>query len=89
MEVMFTSVDSIMAGDWRLMGRTSLLMFPIYGMGALLLPVNCLLDQWIAGIPGQERGRTVSYTHLDVYKRQGRNEGRGSGRCDLLWGSGG
>lgn len=57
MEVMFTSVDSIMAGDWRLMGRTSLLMFPIYGMGALLLPINCLIDQWIAGIPGQERGR--------------------------------
>lgn len=57
MEVMFTSVDSIMAGDWRLMGRTSLLMFPIYGMGAFLLPINCLIDQWIAGIPGQERGR--------------------------------
>lgn len=57
MEVMFTSVDSIMAGDWRLMGRTSLLMFPIYGMGALLLPVNCLIDQWIAGIQGHERGR--------------------------------
>lgn len=57
MEVMFTSVDSIMAGDWRLMGRTSLLMFPIYGMGALLLPINGLIDQWIAGIPGQERGR--------------------------------
>ena len=35
LEVMFTSVDSIMAGDWRLMGRTSLIMFPIYGMGAL------------------------------------------------------
>ena len=27
LEVMFTSVDSIMAGDWRLMGRTSLIMF--------------------------------------------------------------
>ena len=31
LEVMFTSVDSIMAGDWTLMGQTSLLMFPIYG----------------------------------------------------------
>lgn len=36
-----------MAGDWRLMGKTSLLMFPIYGMGAFLGPVGNLLDRWI------------------------------------------
>lgn len=49
---MFTSVDSIMAGDWRLMGRTSLLMFPIYGMGAFLLPVSRRIDGWLTGLPG-------------------------------------
>ena len=101
LEVMFTSVDSIMAGDWRLIGRTSLIMFPIYGMGALLLPISRFIDSWLTGLPGledagQDRlsrvGRSirhgliymvlifiaeyitgiwpVSYTHLDVYKRQ-------------------
>ena len=45
--MMFTSVEAIMAGDWRLMGKTSLLMFPIYGMGALLGPIGKWLDGWI------------------------------------------
>lgn len=56
LEVMFTSVDSIMAGDLRLMGRTSLLMFPIYGMGAFLLPVSRWIDSWLAGLPGIPEG---------------------------------
>ena len=54
LEVMFTSVDSIMAGDWRLIGRTSLIMFPIYGMGALLLPISRFIDSWFTGLPGLE-----------------------------------
>lgn len=49
LEVIFTSVESIMASDWRLMGRTSLLMFPIYGMGALLSPLSDLVDRWLGG----------------------------------------
>lgn len=36
-----------MASDWRLMGRTSLLMFPIYGMGALLSPLSAMVDRWL------------------------------------------
>ena len=51
LEVMFTSVDSIMAGDWRLIGR---IMFPIYGMGALLLPISRFIDSWLTGLPGLE-----------------------------------
>lgn len=47
LEVMFTSVESIMLGDWRLMGKTSLLMFPIYGLGALLGPIGYGVDQWL------------------------------------------
>ena len=54
LEVMFTSVDSIMAGDWTLMGQTSLLMFPIYGMGALLFPISRFIDSWLTGLPGLE-----------------------------------
>lgn len=52
LEVMFTSVDSIMAGDWRLIGRTSLIMFPIYGMGAFLLPISRVMDRFLTGLPG-------------------------------------
>ena len=47
LEVIFTSVESIMRHDWRLMGRTSLLMFPIYGCGALLGPIGERIDQWL------------------------------------------
>ena len=47
LEVLFTSVESILNHDWRLMGRTSLLMFPIYGCGAFLGPLGSLSDRWI------------------------------------------
>ena len=50
LEVMFTSVDSIMAGDWRLIGRTSLIMFPIYGMGVLLPGITSFADRWLTGL---------------------------------------
>lgn len=48
LEVMFTSVESIMVKDWRLMGKTSLLMFPIYGLGAFLGPIGKGVDRWIS-----------------------------------------
>lgn len=47
LEVMFTSLESIASQDWRLMGRTSLLMFPIYGCGAFLGPIGRWADRWI------------------------------------------
>ena len=47
LEVLFTSAESIMRHDWRLMGRTSLLMFPIYGCGALLGPIGKWIDDWL------------------------------------------
>lgn len=47
LEVLFTSTESIMRQDWRLMGRTSLLMFPIYGCGALLGPIGNAVDNWL------------------------------------------
>ena len=48
LEVIFTSTESIVKGDWRLMGRTSLLMFPIYGLGAFLAPIGKGVDRWIS-----------------------------------------
>ncbi|MEG0216630.1 MAG: hypothetical protein RSB57_02205 [Hungatella sp.] len=53
LEVIFTSVESMMLQDWRLMGKTSLLMFPIYGMGALLGPIGQGLDRWLCVSPGE------------------------------------
>ena len=51
LEVIFTSTESILAHDWRLMGQTSLLMFPIYGCGAVLAPIGRLVDRWIGDGP--------------------------------------
>lgn len=47
LEVIFTSAESILRQDWRLMGQTSLLMFPIYGCGALLGPIGSFTDRWL------------------------------------------
>lgn len=44
-------MESILIHDWRLMGQTSLLMFPIYGCGALLAPMARLVDRWIGDGP--------------------------------------
>lgn len=56
LEILFTAAESILTHDWRLMGKTSLLMFPIYGLGALLWPVGRLIDRWLEeGIPQLER----------------------------------
>lgn len=47
MEIIFTSMESIVLKDFRLMGRTSLLMFPIYGLGAMLGPIGRMVDNWL------------------------------------------
>ncbi len=57
LEVIFTSVESIMLHDWRLIGKTSLWMFPIYGMGALLAPIGRAVDWWVDVQPAV--GRTA------------------------------
>lgn len=63
LEVMFTSVESMMLHDWRLMGKTSLLMFPIYGLGALLAPIGKGIDRWLdvaAGVGLKRKRWTVT-----------------------------
>lgn len=39
MEIIFTSFGSLLTQDYTLMGHTSLLMFPIYGVAALIFPL--------------------------------------------------
>ncbi|MGN0308431.1 MAG: hypothetical protein ACI4DN_09465 [Lachnospiraceae bacterium] len=36
-EILFTAFQSFRRRDWRLIGQTSIWMFPIYGMGCLLI----------------------------------------------------
>ena len=47
LEILFTSLESVYTRDLKLIGRTSLWMFPIYGMGALLGPIARCVDAWI------------------------------------------
>lgn len=47
MEILFTAMGSVLNGDLMLTGRTSLCMFPIYGLGALLAPLCRRLDDWL------------------------------------------
>ncbi len=39
MEILFTSAGSLLKHDKRMIGRTSIWMFPIYGMAAVIAPV--------------------------------------------------
>lgn len=56
MEIFFTSAGSLLKKDSRLIGRTSLWMFPIYGMAALIRP----LYQKIKNLPALFRGGIYS-----------------------------
>ena len=46
MEILWTGLDSLLRGDTRLTGTTSLWMFPIYGMAIFLEPFTVLLAAW-------------------------------------------
>ncbi len=46
MEILFTSFGALLCGDTRLLGRTSIWMFPIYGMAALISPIYIKIKHW-------------------------------------------
>lgn len=48
MEIIFTSVANMRQEDLRLMGRTSIWMFPIYGMAACIKPIYPYIKKWPA-----------------------------------------
>lgn len=52
MEIFWTGVHSLLSGQGTMMGKTSLLMFPIYGCAALINP----LYPKISGLPLFLRG---------------------------------
>ncbi|EET58551.1 hypothetical protein BRYFOR_09475 [Marvinbryantia formatexigens DSM 14469] len=43
LEILWTSLDSLRRGEFKLMGQSSIWMFPIYGMAAIIRPVSVLL----------------------------------------------
>lgn len=45
MEVLFTSASCIKKKDYKLIGQTSIWMFPIYGMAAVIKPISCKLKK--------------------------------------------
>lgn len=56
MEILFTSAGSLLKKDARLIGQTSIWMFPIYGMAVLIRPVYRL----IKNLPTLLRGTIYS-----------------------------
>lgn len=46
MEIIFTSAHSVFAKDKRLIGQTSIWMFPIYGMAVCLRPLYRLIKNF-------------------------------------------
>ena len=56
MEIIFTSIGSFFHEDMRLIGHTSLWMFPIYGLAAFIKPVY----RFIQKLPALFRG--IIYT---------------------------
>ena len=52
MEIIFTALHSFRRKQFKLMGQTSIWMFPIYGLASLFSPVSKLLkyqNAWIRG----------------------------------------
>lgn len=52
LEVIWTGILNLIHHDYRLMGNTSILMFPIYGMAALIKPFNRFCGSWNVIIRG-------------------------------------
>ena len=59
MEILFTSTGSFLKQDKRLIGRTSVWMFPIYGTAAVIAP----LYHSIKNLPALLRGCPWDYSH--------------------------
>ena len=46
MEILWTGLHSILSGELTMTGKTSLLMFPIYGCGAIIRPLSDKLSDF-------------------------------------------
>ena len=53
LEITFTAFHAFRRRDLKLPGATSIWMFPIYGMGALLAPIGQMVDKWLSVGPAK------------------------------------
>ena len=67
MEILWTGLHSILSGELTMTGKTSLLMFPIYGCGAIIRPLSGKLS----AVPLFVRGciYTVGLFFRGIYQR--------------------
>lgn len=75
MEIIFTALDSFRRRDMRLMGTTSIWMFPIYGSAALLSPLCRLLSKapvWIRGLSYMSLIFSAEYLSGRILKKHSR-----------------
>ena len=52
LEIFWTGLHSLLSGEFTMMGKTSLLMFPIYGCAAVIAPASRKLSSLPAVIRG-------------------------------------
>lgn len=74
LEITFTAINSFRRRDWKLKGVTSIWMFPIYGMGFLILPLYKLLKSktiWVRGIVYMTVIYIVEFISGSILKKHG------------------
>lgn len=74
MEILFTAFGSFRRRELKLMGRTSLWMFPIYGMAALIWPTYSIIKKFpllIRGIIYTTCFFTVEFFSGSLLKKKG------------------
>ena len=66
MEILWTGLHSILSGELTMTGKTSLLMFPIYGCGAIIRPLSGKLS----AVPLFDRTTLPSGSEPDFFLRK-------------------
>ena len=75
LEILWTGIHAAGRGEWKLMGQSSLLMFPIYGMAACIGPISRGLKKvpvlvrgslYMTGIFAAELGTGMVLQHYDM-----------------------
>ena len=64
LEILWTGLHSLLAGQRTMNGKTSLLMFPIYGCAAVIAPLYARIYTFPFFCRGAEDHRAVGRVHL-------------------------
>lgn len=74
MEILFTAFDSFRRRELKLMGKTSVWMFPIYGMAVLVRPMYAIIKTMpmlLRGIIYSAGFFTVEFLSGSILKKRG------------------